>query len=84
MSEIESVGSDQGLFAGEWDDGRPKRWPTMQLRVRGRGFDVYCDHPTDVTLDGYGVPVVCGHVASKQDLGRGWMSVGVLARSAER
>ncbi len=84
MNEIESAGSDQELFAGEWDDGRPKRWPTMQLRVRGRAFDVYCDHPTDVTLDGYGLPVVCGHVASKHDLRRGWMSVGVLARSAGR
>lgn len=84
MSEIETAGLAQALFAGEWDDGRPKRWPTMQLRVRGRAFDVYCDHPTDVTLDGYGIPVVCGHVATKQDLRRGWMSAGVRAHSATR
>jgi len=65
---------DGPLFSGSWDDGRPKRWPTLQLRVRGRWFDVYCDHHTDVTLDGYGVPVVNGQTASRADLARGWMT----------
>ena len=62
------------LFAGEWNDGRPKRWPTLQLRIRGRAFDVYCEHPTDVTLDGYGIPVVQGHTATRDELSRGWVS----------
>jgi hypothetical protein len=63
------------VFTGQWEDGRPKRWPTMQLRVRGCAFDVYCDHPTDVTLDGYGIPVVNGVTASPEQLAQGWMAV---------
>jgi hypothetical protein len=73
LSQLEA-----SLFDGVWDDGRPKGWPTLQLRVRGQAFDVYCDHPSDVTLDGYGIPVVCGHTATRGDLRNGWIST--LAR----
>jgi hypothetical protein len=62
------------VFAGSWEDGRPKRWPTMQLRVRNRPFDIYCEDPTDVTLDGYGIPVLNGMTASRQHLDQGWMA----------
>jgi hypothetical protein len=65
---------EASLFDGAWDDGRPKRWPTLQLRVRGQAFDVYCDHPSDVTLDGYGIPVVCGRTATRDELRNGWVS----------
>ena len=74
MRHIESFECSDDLFAGSWADGRPKRWPTLQLRVRGCPFDVYCEHPTDVTLDGYGIPVVDGHTATRGDLRRGWMA----------
>jgi hypothetical protein len=57
-----------------WADGRPKGWPTLQLRVRARPFDIYCQHPTDVTLDGRGIPVVNGHTVGPEDLARGWFS----------
>ncbi len=67
--------NDGSLYSGCWDDGRPKRWPTLQLRVRGRMFDVYCADRTDVTLDGYGIPVVNGRTASRSDLAQGWMKV---------
>jgi hypothetical protein len=63
------------LFKGSWDDGRPKSWPTVQLRVRGRAFDIYCTDPTDVTLDGYGIPVVEGLTVSPAELSQGWMTV---------
>ena len=75
MSKLELSELSHSLFSGEWEDGRPKRWPTLQLRIRGRAFDVYCDHPSDVTLDGYGIPVVCGQSATRRDLARGWISV---------
>jgi hypothetical protein len=74
MSDIELEALSDNIFAGTWEDGRPKRWPTLQLRVRGRAFDVYCEDRTDVTLDGYGVPVACGRTATREDLRRGWMS----------
>jgi hypothetical protein len=74
MSDIELDALSDSIFVGTWEDGRPKRWPTLQLRVRGRAFDVYCEDRTDVTLDGYGVPVVCGRTATRGDLRRGWMS----------
>ena len=79
MRDIYSIETIDDLFAGHWEDGRPRRWPTLQLRVRGRPFDVYCDDPTDVTLDGYGVPVVCGRTAGRDDLDRGWIAVGIDA-----
>jgi hypothetical protein len=63
------------LSADCWPDGRPKGWPTVQLRIRGRPFDVYCDHYTDVTLDGRGVPVVCGRTVEPADLRRGWIAI---------
>jgi hypothetical protein len=50
----------------------------MQLRVRGHSFDVYCDHATDVTLDGYGMPVVHGHTVSTADLTRGWFDSALV------
>ena len=49
----------------------------MQLRVRGRGFDIYCEDATDVTLDGYGIPVVRGRTADREELRRGFMVTGV-------
>ena len=55
-----------------FDDGRPKCWPTLQLRIRGRAFDVYCEDPSDVTLDGVGIPVINGRTVSGEDLKRGW------------
>lgn len=55
-----------------FEDGRPKAWPTLQLRIRGRAFDVYCEHPSDVTLDGIGIPVINGRTVSADDLKRGW------------
>ena len=64
------------LFGGCWDDGRPKRWPTLQLRVRGRPFDVYCEDRSDVTLDAFGIPVVAGHTATAEELTLGWIVVG--------
>lgn len=64
---------EEELFVGEWDDGRPKHWPTMQLKVRGKPFDIYCEHRTDVTLDGRGIPVVNGRTASTAELAQGWM-----------
>jgi hypothetical protein len=67
------VDATEGWFTGAWDDGRPKEWPTIQLRIRGRPFDVYCQDPTDVTLDAFGIPVVCGRTASRTDLKRGWL-----------
>lgn len=67
------AGPSGAFFSGTWEDGRPRCWPTLQLRIRGRPFDVYCDHPTDVTLDGLGLPVVAGRTATKQDLRRGWL-----------
>jgi hypothetical protein len=70
-SGVEGLGDT--AFSGVWEDGRPKSWPTLQLRIRGRPFDVYCDHPTDVTLDGLGLPVVAGRTATKNDLRRGWL-----------
>jgi hypothetical protein len=57
-----------------WQDGRPKGWPTLQLRIRARPFDIYCEHPTDVTLDGRGIPVINGHTVGPEDLARGWFS----------
>ncbi len=57
-----------------WEDGRPKGWPTLQLRVRGKPFDIYCEHSSDVTLDGIGIPVVNGRTVGRQDLARGWFS----------
>jgi hypothetical protein len=60
------------VFSGFWEDGRPKSWPTVQVRVRGRPFDIYCDDRTDVTLDGKGLPVVCGVTVSREELSRGW------------
>jgi len=57
-----------------WEDGRPKGWPTLQLRVRGKPFDIYCQHSSDVTLDGVGIPVINGQTASREDLARGWFS----------
>ncbi len=57
-----------------WEDGRPKGWPTMQLRVRGKPFDIYCEHSSDVTLDGIGIPVVNGRTVGRADLARGWFS----------
>jgi hypothetical protein len=74
MRDADLAQTTAPLFTGRWEDGRPKGWPTLQLRVRGRPFDVYCDHPSDVTLDGYGIPVVAGLVASKQHLAQGWMA----------
>lgn len=71
LEHLESGTSDR------WEDLRPKRWPTLQLRVRGRQFDVYCDHRTDVTLDGYGLPVVSGYTVSAADLRRGWFDSDV-------
>ena len=71
----ELAGLEKTLFSGAWEDGRPKRWPTLQLRIRGRWFDVYCECPSDVTLDGYGIPVVCGRTATREELERGWVSV---------
>lgn len=79
MRDIESIESVEGLFSGRWGDGRPKGWPTLQLRVRGRPFDVYCEDRSDVTLDGYGIPVVSGRTAGREDLRRGWMSAGSAA-----
>ena len=65
----------EGLADPEhWEDGRPKGWPTLQLRVRGRPFDIYCEHSSDVTLDGIGIPVVNGRTVGRQDLARGWFS----------
>lgn len=58
--------------ADRFEDGRPKQWPTLQLRVRGKPFDVYCEDRSDVTLDGIGIPVVNGHTVGKEDLRRGW------------
>ena len=66
----EALAGDQ-----HWEDGRPKGWPTMQLRVRGKPFDIYCEHSSDVTLDGIGIPVINGHTVSREDLRRGWFSV---------
>jgi hypothetical protein len=63
---------------GRFDDGRPIEWPTLQLRVRGRPFDVYCEDPGDVTLDGIGIPVVNGHTVSRDDLRRGWFDERLL------
>lgn len=73
MSEIEFVELAETLFQGQWADGRPKRWPTLQLRIRGAAFDIYCDDPSDVTLDAYGVPVVSGRTATRTHLKQGWM-----------
>ncbi len=73
MRDLETV---EHLFGGVWEDGRPKGWPTLQLRVRGQAFDVYCEDPTDVTLDGYGIPVLSGRTASREELRRGWMASG--------
>jgi hypothetical protein len=61
-----------GGASERWDDGHPKGWPTLQLRVRGRPFDVYCEDPSDVTLDGIGIPVVSGYTVSREHLKRGW------------
>ncbi|MGI8713546.1 MAG: hypothetical protein ACR2NR_10265 [Solirubrobacteraceae bacterium] len=61
-----------------WEDLRPKRWPTMQLRVRGRRFDIYCGHVTDVTLDARGLPVVAGLTVDADDLRRGWADVNLI------
>lgn len=58
--------------AKRWEEGRPQRRPTLALRIRGRAFDVYCEAPTDVTLDGIGIPVVNGHTVGRVDLRRGW------------
>jgi len=44
----------------------------LQLRVRGKPFDVYCEDRSDVTLDGIGIPVVNGHTVGREDLRRGW------------
>ena len=73
VSDIEFFELAESLFQDEWEDGRPKRWPTLQLRVRGAAFDIYCADPTDVTLDAYGVPVVCGCTATRAQLKQGWM-----------
>ena len=73
MRDLRDVETREALFDGDWEDGRPKRWPTLQLRIRGRAFDVYCEHPSDVTLDGYGIPVVSGRTADRAELQRGWM-----------
>jgi hypothetical protein len=75
MRRIDQNETAEALFTGRWDDGRPKEWPTSQLRVRGRPFDVYCDDPSDVTLDGFGIPVVRGVTANHQHLSQGWMAV---------
>jgi hypothetical protein len=72
LEHLESGSSER------WEDLRPKGWPTMQLRVRGHSFDVYCDHATDVTLDGYGMPVVHGHTVSTADLTRGWFDSALV------
>lgn len=75
MSDGELAQLEEELFVGEWADGRPKQWPTVQLRIRGKAFDVYCEHRTDVTLDGRGIPVVHGRTATKPELAQGWMVV---------
>jgi hypothetical protein len=74
MPEVEFLELAQSLFLGEWEDGRPKRWPTLQLRIRGAGFDIYCEDRTDVTLDAFGVPVVGARTATRAELKQGWMS----------
>ena len=66
------VAPSQASESVRWEDGRPKHWPCLQLRVRGRPFDVYCEHSSDVTLDGVGIPVVNGHTVTQEDLKRGW------------
>ncbi len=74
MPEVEFLELARTLFGGEWEDGRPKRWPTLQLRVRGASFDIYCEDPTDVTLDAFGIPVVGGRTATRYELKQGWMT----------
>jgi hypothetical protein len=75
-SEFERALADQGHHpAGRFEDGRPKGWPTLQLRIRGRPFDIYCEDPSDVTLDGMGIPVINGHTVSREDLRRGWFDI---------
>ena len=76
MRHIDDTKVRESLFDGCWEDGRPKRWPTLQLRVRGRPFDVYCEDRTDVTLDSFGIPVVAGRTATAEDLALGWIVVG--------
>jgi hypothetical protein len=67
-----------------WEDGRPTRWPTLQLRVRGKPFDVYCEHASDVTLDGMGIPVINGHTVTGEDLKRGWFDSRLLPQQPKR
>lgn len=71
---------DRADEVARFDDGRPKEWPTMQLRIRGKPFDVYCEDPSDVTLDGIGIPVINGHTVAREDLRRGWSDVRLLPR----
>jgi hypothetical protein len=72
MRSRRRIGAASGELVERFEDGRPKRWPTLQLRVRGKPFDVYCEHSSDVTLDGIGIPVVSGRTVSREDLARGW------------
>ncbi len=67
-----------------WEDGRPKGWPTLQLRVRGKPFDIYCEHPSDVTLDGMGIPVINGQTAGRESLRCGWFDSTLAAHAAGR
>ena len=82
LGQLERLLAEPGYDHGvdRFEDGRPKCWPTMQLRIRGKAFDVYCEDPSDVTLDGIGVPVINGHTVAREDLKRGWFDVRLSPR----